>query len=55
MKTKMIDGVKYLKLEETHPEENSRASEALGMLHLWTLITGEDALRDTTVGNRQLR
>lgn len=55
MKTMMIDGVKVLKLEEAHPEESRRTQEAIGMLHLWTLITGEDDLRDTTVGNRQLR
>lgn len=55
MTVKEEDGVKVIKLSETHPEEQCRAADdAVGMLHLWTLLTGGDDLRDTTVVNRSV-
>lgn len=54
MKTMMVDGVKVIKLDETHPEERERQSDALSMFRIWSLLTGEDQMRDLTVANRAL-
>ncbi|WP_420857293.1 hypothetical protein [Marivivens marinus] len=53
--TTMIDGVKVIKLSETHASEHGRPSDSLAMFHIWTLLTGAETLRDLTVSNRALR
>lgn len=53
-KTTMIDGIKVLKLSETHTEEIGQPSDALAMFHIWTLLTGADSVRDLTVANRSI-
>ncbi|MBL4810937.1 MAG: hypothetical protein JKX69_00940 [Rhodobacteraceae bacterium] len=55
MQTTMIDGVKVIKLAETHPEEISSQGDAMTIFHIWNLLSGGDSLRDLTVGNRVLR
>lgn len=55
MKTMMVDGVKVIKLDETHEDEKNRQSDALSMFRIWSLLTGEDQMRDLTVANRALR
>jgi hypothetical protein len=55
MKTMMVDGVKVIKLDETHPDERDRQTDALSMFRIWSLLTGEDQMRDLTVANRPLR
>ena len=55
MKTMMVDGVKFIQLDETHEDEKNRQSDALSMFRIWSLLTGEDQLRDLTVGSRAIR
>lgn len=51
----MVDGVKFIQLDETHEDEKNQQSDALSMFRIWSLLTGEDQLRDLTVGNRAVR
>lgn len=51
----MVDGVKVITLDETHPEERDRQSDALSMFRIWSLLTSEDQMRDVTVANRSQR
>lgn len=53
--TMMVDGVKVMKLAETHAEEQGSQGDAMSMFRIWTLLTGADTMRDLTVGNRALR
>ncbi len=55
MKTMMVDGVKVIQLDETHEDEKNRQSDALSLFRIWSLLTGEEQMRDMTVGNRELR
>ena len=52
MKAMMVDGVKVIKLDETHEDEKNRQSDALSMFRIWSLLTGEDQMRDLTVANK---
>lgn len=55
MKTMMVDGVKVIKLDETHEDEKNRQSDVLSLFRIWSLLTGEDQMRDLTVNNRSVR
>lgn len=55
MKTMMVDGVKVIQLDETHEDEKNWQSDALSLFRIWSLLTGEDQMRDLTVSNRELR
>ncbi len=48
----MVDGVKVIKLDETHEDEKNRQTDALSMFRIWSLLTGEDQMRDLTVANK---
>jgi hypothetical protein len=52
MKAMMVDGVKVIKLDETHEDEKNRQTDALSMFRIWSLLTGEDQMRDLTVANK---
>lgn len=52
MKAMMVDGVKVIKLDETHEDEKNRQSDAMSMFRIWSLLTGEDQMRDLTVANK---
>ncbi len=55
MKMKMENGVRTLVLAETHAGERMRDSEAATMFRLWSLLTGDEGVRDLTVGHRKIR
>lgn len=50
--TEMIDGVKVMKLAETHPEETGRDSDALALFKIWSLLSGNDMQLSATVESR---
>lgn len=55
MQSKANEGIKVLKLKETHAEERSaRQSDAATMLRLWTLLSNDSGLKDTTIGQRNI-
>ena len=54
MSSKMVDGIKIIKLEETHSEERGRQNDAMTMFRLWSLITGDTSTRDQTIGHRKV-
>jgi len=43
-----------LKLRETHPDERNRRSESATMFRLWSLLSNDASLRDTTTGPRNV-
>lgn len=55
METHMKNGIKVMVLNETHKDERGRDSDAMTMFRLWTLLSGETALRDHTPGGRNIR
>ena len=52
MKAMVVDGVKVIKLDETHEDEKNRQSDALSLFRIWSLLTGEDQMGDLTVANK---
>ena len=52
MKAMMVDGVKVIKLGETHEDEKNRQTDALSMFRIWSLLTGEDQMRDLTAAKK---
>lgn len=52
MKAMMVDGVKVIKLDQTRGDEKNRQADALSMFRIWSLLTGEDQMRDVTVANK---
>ena len=46
---------KVLKLKETHAEERAaRQNDAATMLRLWSLLSNDSGLKDTTIGHRNI-
>ena len=53
--TEMIDGVRVLKLAETHPEELRRDSDSLALYKIWSHLTAADMSRDMAIDSRLLK
>jgi len=54
MRKHQTRGYKVLKLQETHPEECNRTTEAATMFRLWSLLSADAGIRDTTIGQRNI-
>jgi len=55
MQSKANEGIKVLKLKETHAEERSaRQSDAATMLRLWPLLSNDTGLKDPPIGKRNI-
>lgn len=55
MQVNQENSIKVLKLKETHAEERAaRQSDAATMLRLWTLLSNDKGLQDTTIGTRNI-
>jgi len=46
--------IRVIKLKETHPEEINRASDAMAMFRIWSLLGGAAQMRDRTLVNRTI-
>lgn len=51
MTVETIDGVRVLKLRD-HASTAVAADDMLTLVHIWRLLSGGHALRDTSVGSR---
>lgn len=52
MTVEMIDGIRILKLND-RTQRGAVADDTLTMVHIWRLLSGGHALRDTSVGCRR--
>ncbi|WP_155947186.1 hypothetical protein [Pseudorhodobacter ferrugineus] len=52
MTVEMIDGIRVMKLND-RAQRAVMADDTLTMVHIWRLLSGGHALRDTCVGCRQ--
>jgi len=51
MTVETIDGIRVLKLRD-HAPTAAAADDMLTLVHIWRLLSGGHALRDTTVASR---
>lgn len=52
MTVEMIDGIRVLKLND-RVQHGAVADDTLTIVHIWRLLSGGQALRDTSVGPRR--
>jgi len=53
MTVEMIDGMRVLKLRDHSRNPQPRGDDMVTMVHLWRLLSGGHALRDTTLAPRR--
>ena len=52
MTVEIIDGIRVLKLND-RAQRGAAADDSLTMVHIWRLLSGGHALRDTSIGPRR--
>lgn len=52
MTVEMIDGIRVLKLND-RASRGAAANDTLTMVHIWRLLSGGHALRDTSIAPRR--
>jgi hypothetical protein len=55
MKTMTTDAPKGVNRDEPHEDDKHRQSDALSLFRTWSLLTGEDQLRDQTAQRHAMR
>lgn len=53
MSVEIVDGIRVLKLKDGAAGAKDKADDLRTMVHLWQLLSGGDALRDTVVFERR--
>ncbi|SEM91175.1 hypothetical protein SAMN05216227_100492 [Pseudorhodobacter antarcticus] len=52
MTVEMIDGVRVMRLND-HATRTAADDDMMTMVHLWRLLSGDNALRDATIAPRR--